>query len=158
MKKASMKPVGRHDGVALNMERCPALTPSRKLPTFFQIHSGRLMYYLFKRLILRASENECQGHTRPRPHSVFKQTIMIYSVHFQPRPFPSVSGRHDDLWSLFYMMVEFANGQLPWRKIKDKEQVRAAGVATQKLFFLLPWLVVDCKARATPGIGGQRGS
>ncbi len=93
------------------------------------------MYYLFKRLILRASENECQGHTRPRPHSVFKQTIMIYSVHFQPRPFPSVSGRHDDLWSLFYMMVEFANGQLPWRKIKDKEQVRAAGVATQKLFF-----------------------
>ena len=35
----------------------------------------------------------------------------------------SFAGRHDDLWSLFYMMVEFANGQLPWRKIKDKEQV-----------------------------------
>jgi len=32
-------------------------------------------------------------------------------------------GRHDDLWSLFYMMVEFVNGALPWRKIKDKEQV-----------------------------------
>lgn len=32
-------------------------------------------------------------------------------------------GRHDDLWSLFYMLVEFVNGQLPWRKIKDKEQV-----------------------------------
>lgn len=32
-------------------------------------------------------------------------------------------GRHDDLWSLFYMVVEFVNGQLPWRKIKDKEQV-----------------------------------
>ena len=32
-------------------------------------------------------------------------------------------GRHDDLWSLFYMMVEFVIGQLPWRKIKDKEQV-----------------------------------
>ena len=32
-------------------------------------------------------------------------------------------GRHDDLWSLFYMIVEFVNGQLPWRKIKDKEQV-----------------------------------
>jgi hypothetical protein len=31
-------------------------------------------------------------------------------------------GRHDDLWSLFYMLVEFVNGQLPWRKIKDKEQ------------------------------------
>ena len=35
----------------------------------------------------------------------------------------NVPGRHDDLWSLFYMLVEFANGQLPWRKIKDKEQV-----------------------------------
>ena len=37
---------------------------------------------------------------------------------------PIIAGRHDDLWSLFYMLVEFANGQLPWRKIKDKEQVR----------------------------------
>lgn len=32
-------------------------------------------------------------------------------------------GRHDDLWSLFYMLVEFLVGQLPWRKTKDKEQV-----------------------------------
>ena len=32
-------------------------------------------------------------------------------------------GRHDDLWSLFYMLVEFVVGQLPWRKMKDKEQV-----------------------------------
>ena len=32
-------------------------------------------------------------------------------------------GRHDDLWSLFYMLVEFLAGQLPWRKVKDKEQV-----------------------------------
>ena len=32
-------------------------------------------------------------------------------------------GCHDDLWSLLYMLVEFVNGQLPWRKIKDKEQV-----------------------------------
>lgn len=29
-------------------------------------------------------------------------------------------GRHDDLWSLFYMLVEFMVGQLPWRKVKDK--------------------------------------
>lgn len=34
--------------------------------------------------------------------------------------FPQEMGRHDDLWSLFYMLVEFAVGQLPWRKIKDK--------------------------------------
>lgn len=33
-------------------------------------------------------------------------------------------GRHDDLWSLFYMIAEFLQGQLPWRKIKDKDEVR----------------------------------
>jgi tau tubulin kinase len=32
-------------------------------------------------------------------------------------------GRHDDLWSLYYMLIEFVTGQLPWRRIKDKEQV-----------------------------------
>ena len=43
----------------------------------------------------------------------------------------NIAGRHDDLWSLFYMLVEFANGQLPWRKIKDKEQVRIIWVFGQ---------------------------
>ena len=32
-------------------------------------------------------------------------------------------GRHDDLWSLFYMLVEFMVGQLPWRKVKDKVRI-----------------------------------
>lgn len=38
-------------------------------------------------------------------------------------------GRHDDLWSLFYMLVEFLVGQLPWRKIKDKARL----LSNQKL-------------------------
>lgn len=32
-------------------------------------------------------------------------------------------GRFDDLWSLFYVLVEFAKGYLPWRKLKDKDQI-----------------------------------
>ncbi|CAD2214903.1 Protein tyrosine kinase/Protein kinase domain containing protein, putative [Angomonas deanei] len=32
-------------------------------------------------------------------------------------------GRVDDLWSLLFMLVEFATGTLPWRKYKDKEDI-----------------------------------
>eukprot|EP01004_Peranema_trichophorum_P002523 NODE_1575_length_1900_cov_38.492403_g1334_i0.p1 GENE.NODE_1575_length_1900_cov_38.492403_g1334_i0~~NODE_1575_length_1900_cov_38.492403_g1334_i0.p1 ORF type:complete len:489 (+),score=100.11 NODE_1575_length_1900_cov_38.492403_g1334_i0:220-1467(+) len=38
-------------------------------------------------------------------------------------------GRRDDLWSLFYVLIEFATGSLPWRKIKDKDQI---GVLKEK--------------------------
>ncbi|CAH8633750.1 unnamed protein product [Schistosoma rodhaini] len=31
--------------------------------------------------------------------------------------------RRDDLWSLVYMFIEFVSGQLPWRRIRDKELV-----------------------------------
>lgn len=41
-------------------------------------------------------------------------------------------GRHDDLWSLFYMLVEFTVGQLPWRKIKDKVRTRVHQRAGKK--------------------------
>ncbi|KAG7256788.1 hypothetical protein CRUP_017027, partial [Coryphaenoides rupestris] len=47
----------------------------------------------------------------------------IHSVGFLHRDIKPEMGRHDDLWSLFYMLVEFLVGQLPWRKIKDKEHV-----------------------------------
>ena len=34
-------------------------------------------------------------------------------------------GPHDDMWSVFYSMVEFATGSLPWMRMKDKSQVLA---------------------------------
>ncbi|XP_007890507.2 tau-tubulin kinase 1 [Callorhinchus milii] len=56
----------------------------------------------------------------PRAVAGFRGTVRYASVNAHKN---REMGRHDDLWSLFYMLVEFAVGQLPWRKIKDKEQV-----------------------------------
>ncbi|XP_033105379.1 uncharacterized protein LOC117107736 [Anneissia japonica] len=62
-----------------------------------------------------------QGQVRsPRPVAGFRGTVRYASVNAHKN---KEMGRHDDLWSLFYMLVEFVVGQLPWRKIKDKEQV-----------------------------------
>ncbi|XP_038073138.1 titin homolog isoform X2 [Patiria miniata] len=62
-----------------------------------------------------------QGQVRtPRPVAGFRGTVRYASVNAHKN---KEMGRHDDLWSLFYMVVEFVIGQLPWRKIKDKEQV-----------------------------------
>uniref|UniRef100_A0A8C4N451 Protein kinase domain-containing protein n=1 Tax=Eptatretus burgeri TaxID=7764 RepID=A0A8C4N451_EPTBU len=56
----------------------------------------------------------------PRAVAGFRGTVRYASINAHKN---KEMGRHDDLWSLFYMLVEFAVGQLPWRKIKDKEQV-----------------------------------
>lgn len=47
-------------------------------------------------------------------------------------------GRRDDLWSLFYVLVEFSKGSLPWRKIKDKDQI-----GEMKMQHNTPELVAD---------------
>ncbi|XP_067680312.1 uncharacterized protein [Haliotis asinina] len=61
------------------------------------------------------------GEVRPpRAAAGFRGTVRYASVNAHKN---KEMGRHDDLWSLFYMLVEFVVGQLPWRKIKDKEQV-----------------------------------
>lgn len=61
------------------------------------------------------------GEVRPpRTAAGFRGTVRYASINAHKN---KEMGRHDDLWSLFYMLAEFVNGQLPWRKMKDKEQV-----------------------------------
>ncbi|XP_067223151.1 tau-tubulin kinase 2 isoform X1 [Chanodichthys erythropterus] len=70
--------------------------------------------------LARQFTNSCHEVRPPRPVAGFRGTVRYASVNAHKN---KEMGRHDDLWSLFYMLVEFLVGQLPWRKIKDKEQV-----------------------------------
>ncbi|RCN52105.1 hypothetical protein ANCCAN_01893 [Ancylostoma caninum] len=56
----------------------------------------------------------------PRSAAGFRGTVRYAAVSAHKN---KEMGRQDDLWSLFYMMAEFLQGQLPWRKIKDKDEV-----------------------------------
>ncbi len=56
---------------------------------------------------------------QPRPVAGFRGTVRYASVNAHQS---KDLGRHDDLWSVFYMLVELAVGQLPWRKIRNKEE------------------------------------
>ncbi|XP_066854807.1 tau-tubulin kinase 2 isoform X4 [Anser cygnoides] len=64
--------------------------------------------------------SSCGQVCKPRAVAGFRGTVRYASINAHRN---REMGRHDDLWSLFYMLVEFVVGQLPWRKIKDKEQV-----------------------------------
>uniref|UniRef100_T1IPU8 Protein kinase domain-containing protein n=1 Tax=Strigamia maritima TaxID=126957 RepID=T1IPU8_STRMM len=82
-------------------------------------HNCRKVYMLDFGLARQYTNANGEVRT-PRPAAGFRGTVRYASINAHKN---KEMGRHDDLWSLFYMLVEFANGQLPWRKIKDKEQV-----------------------------------
>ncbi|XP_015172163.1 PREDICTED: uncharacterized protein LOC107064249 isoform X1 [Polistes dominula] len=84
-----------------------------------QSYNARLVYMLDFGLARQFTTGT--GEVRPpRAAAGFRGTVRYASVNAHKN---KEMGRHDDLWSLFYMLVEFVNGQLPWRKVKDKEQV-----------------------------------
>ena len=56
---------------------------------------------------------------QPRAVAGFRGTVRYASLNAH---LAHDLGRHDDLWSIFYMLVELAVGQLPWRRIRDKEE------------------------------------
>mmetsp|Transcript_4867 Transcript_4867/g.8866 ORF Transcript_4867/g.8866 Transcript_4867/m.8866 type:complete len:527 (-) Transcript_4867:883-2463(-) len=61
------------------------------------------------------------GVIRPaRKSAGFRGTARYASVHSHQSKELS---RRDDLWSLFYVLIEFASGSLPWRRVKDKDQI-----------------------------------
>lgn len=76
------------------------------------------------------------GEVRPpRDSTGFRGTARYASINSH---LSKDLGRRDDLWSIFYMLIEFIQGQLPWRKLKDKDQI-----GDMKVKYNTPDLVKD---------------
>lgn len=79
-------------------------------------HNIFMLDFGLARLFLNA-----KGEVRtPRSAAGFRGTVRYAALSAHKN---KEMGRQDDLWSLFYMLVEFLNGSLPWRRIKDKDEV-----------------------------------
>ncbi|XP_047132128.1 rho-associated protein kinase 2 isoform X1 [Hydra vulgaris] len=79
----------------------------------------RTVYMLDYGLARQYVNNE--GNVRaPRSVAGFRGTVRYAAIAAHENKEMS---RRDDLWSVFYMLVEFSQGSLPWRKYKEKEEV-----------------------------------
>jgi tau tubulin kinase len=56
----------------------------------------------------------------PRKTAGFRGTARYASVNSHKL---KELGRRDDIWSVFYLLIEFLQGSLPWKKIKDKDHI-----------------------------------
>ncbi|KAM9983102.1 hypothetical protein ACTFIZ_005708 [Dictyostelium cf. discoideum] len=85
------------------------LNPSKRNITYL------IDFGLARRFVLAS------GEVRPARESTgFRGTARYASINSH---LSKDLGRRDDLWSIFYVLIEFAEGQLPWRKLKDKDQI-----------------------------------
>ncbi len=56
-----------------------------------------------------------QRSASQRPNAQFRGSTKFASVFALQN---EDQGRRDDLWGLFYLMVEFLDGVLPWSKVR----------------------------------------
>ncbi|KAJ5069523.1 tau-tubulin kinase 1 [Anaeramoeba ignava] len=57
---------------------------------------------------------------KPRKKIGFRGTARYASINSHDN---TELSRRDDMWSFFYVMIEFLKGNLPWRKVKDQKQI-----------------------------------
>nr|CDS23641.1 tau tubulin kinase 1 [Echinococcus granulosus] len=64
----------------------------------------------------------------PRPSAGFRGTVRYASINAHEY---RELGRHDDLWSMYYMLVEFLRGELPWQRKSGKNLVKQMKLETE---------------------------
>ncbi|VDK40907.1 unnamed protein product [Taenia asiatica] len=64
----------------------------------------------------------------PRPSAGFRGTVRYASTNAHEY---RELGRHDDLWSMYYMLVEFLSGELPWQRKSGKNIVKQMKLETE---------------------------
>ncbi|CAF0853373.1 unnamed protein product [Rotaria sp. Silwood1] len=90
-------------------------------PSNFAVGRKNLRHIFILDFGLARKYTDFDQHVRPaRIEAGFRGTIRYASINAHNN---RELGRHDDLWSFFYMLIEFLIGSLPWSKIKDKESV-----------------------------------
>jgi tau tubulin kinase len=70
--------------------------------------------------LARKYANNEGKHKEPRKMVGFRGTGRYASINSHQEKELS---RRDDLWSIFYVLVEFSLGSLPWRKVKDLKRI-----------------------------------
>ncbi|KAI9168414.1 hypothetical protein H9P43_007786 [Blastocladiella emersonii ATCC 22665] len=74
----------------------------------------------------------------PRPTAGFRGTARYASLNAHEN---KELARRDDFWSIFYLLVEFLTGQLPWRRERDRDAVYRIKRACQSPAVLLDGVV-----------------
>ncbi|CAD5234672.1 unnamed protein product [Bursaphelenchus xylophilus] len=71
----------------------------------------------------------------PRKNVPFKGTVRYCSLNVHRK---EEAGKHDDLWSWFYMLIEMLNGELPWKCMDRGQAERCKENSEKKLTTMIP--------------------
>uniref|UniRef100_A0A915EPI1 Protein kinase domain-containing protein n=1 Tax=Ditylenchus dipsaci TaxID=166011 RepID=A0A915EPI1_9BILA len=95
-----------------------------------------LLDFGFAHAYLRWTSQGTLEHKPARPRAPFMGTDRYCSANVHNR---NEQGRRDDMWSLFYTLIELMKGKLPWRSLHKTEILACKVRETPFLLDRCPW-------------------
>ncbi|CAI2337810.1 unnamed protein product [Caenorhabditis sp. 36 PRJEB53466] len=93
------------------------------------------LVYILDFGLCRNMFNKSKELRKPRMKAPFRGTIPYCSMNIHNRMEP---GRHDDFWSLLYMLIEFQLGDLPWDNMSKEETKKTKEKKIEELLSKCP--------------------